>query len=89
MRKRLHDGQIGIWFLELVDPDAPQCRSKVVQGSGTVTVQRDGTVSIDGNDGPWTDEHGRRFFCRLNMRVYESVCEVIDQDPCLIGLVAG
>ena len=85
MSKKLRNGQVAIWAVELVYPDPPQRQGKVAHGSGTLLVQRDGTVSIDGSPARWTDEWGRPFYLRLNMRIYEGIDEVVEKDPHLIG----
>jgi hypothetical protein len=36
-----------------------------------------------------TDEWGRPFYLRLNMRIYEGVDEIVEKDPDLIGAIAG
>ena len=89
MSKRLHDGQVAIWALELVYPDPPQRRGNVARGSGALVVQRDGTVSIDGSPARLTDEWGRPFYLKLKMRIYEGVDEIVENDPHLIGALAG
>jgi hypothetical protein len=87
--KRLHDGQVAIWALELVYPHAPQRRGNIARGSGTMALQPDGTISIDGSPARLTDEWGRRFYLRLKMRVYEGIDEVVEKDPHLIAALAG
>jgi hypothetical protein len=87
--KRLHDGQVALWALELVYPHPPQQQGNVARGSGTMVLQRDGTVCIDGSDVQLTDEWGRPFYLRLKMRIYEGLDEVVDRDPHLIGSFAG
>jgi hypothetical protein len=87
--KRLRDGQMAIWALELVYPHPPQRRGNVAHGSGTMAVQPDGTISIDGSPARLTDEWGRPFYLRLKMRIYEGVDEVVEKDPHLIGALAG
>lgn len=86
--KRLHDGQVALWALELVYPSPPRQRGNVARGSGTMTVQPDGTLCVDGKDVRLTDECGRPFYLRLKMRVYEGLDEVIEKDPHLIGAFA-
>ena len=86
--KRLHDGQIAIWALELVYPHPPQRRGNVARGSGTMEFQPDGTVCIDGSPARLTDEWGRPFYLQLKMRIYEGVDEVVEKDPHLIGALA-
>lgn len=88
-RRGLHDGQIALWAVELVYPHPPQQRSNVARGSGTMAIQRDGTVCIDGSEVQLTDEWGRPFYLRLKMRVYEGLDEVVEKDPHLIGAFAG
>jgi hypothetical protein len=87
--KRLHDGQIALWALELVYPHPPQQQGNVARGSGTMVLQRDGTVCIDGSEVRLTDEWGRPFYLRLKMRIYEGLDEVVDKDPRLIGAFAA
>jgi hypothetical protein len=87
--KRLHDGQVAIWALELVYSHPPQRRGNIARGSGTMAIQPDGTISIDGNPARLTDEWGRPFYLRLKMRVYEGIDEVVDKDPHLIAALAG
>jgi hypothetical protein len=87
--KRLRDGQLAIWALELVYPHPPQRRGNVARGSGTMAVQPDGTISIDGSPARLTDKWGRPFYLRLKMRIYEGVDEVVEKDPHLIGALAG
>ena len=87
--KRVHDGQVALWALELVYPQPPAQRGNVARGSGTMIVQPDGTLCIDGKDVHLTDESGRPFYLRLKMRVYEGMDEVIEKDPHLIGAFAG
>ena len=87
--KRLHDGQVAIWALELVYPQPPRRCGSVARGSGTMEVQPDGTVCIDGSPARLTDEWGRPFYLRLKMRIYEGVDEVVEKDPHLIGASAG
>ena len=86
--KRLHDGQIALWALELVYPAPPQRRGNIARGSGTMVVQPDGTVCIDGSDVRLIDEWGRTFYLRLKMRVYEGLDEVVDNDPHLVAAFA-
>jgi hypothetical protein len=88
-KKRLHDGQLALWALELVYPHPPQQQGNVARGSGTMMVQPDGTVCIDGSDVELTDEWGRTFYLRLKMRVYEGLDEVVDKDPHLVGAFTG
>ena len=88
-RQRLHDGQLALWALELVYPNPPQQRDNVARGSGTMAIQPDGTVYIDGSDIQLTDDWGRPFYLRLKMRVYEGLDEVVEKDPHLIGAFAG
>jgi hypothetical protein len=85
---KLHDGQIALWALELVYPYPPQRHGNIARGSGTMVVQRDGTVCIDGSDVQLTDEWGRPFYLRLKMRVYEGLDEVVAKDPDLAGAFA-
>ena len=87
--KRLHDGQVALWALELIYPQPPQQRGNVARGSGTMVVQPDGTVCIDGSDVQLTDEWGRPFDLRLKMRVYEGLDEVVEKDLNLIGALGG
>ena len=87
--KRLHDGQLALWALELVYPHPPQKQGNVARGSGTMAIQSDGTVCIDGSEVQLTDEWGRPFYLRLKMRVYEGIDEVVERDPHLIGAFAG
>jgi hypothetical protein len=87
--KRLHDGQFGIWALELVYPHPPKRQGNVARGSGTMSMQPDGTICIDGSDAGLTDEWGRPFYLRLKMRVYEGMDEMVENDPHLIGVLAG
>jgi hypothetical protein len=89
MRKRLRDGQVAIWAVELVYPHPPQRRGSVARGSGKMVLQPDGTVCIDGSHVRVTDEWGRPFYLRLNMRIYEGVDEIVEKDPHLIGAIAG
>ena len=86
--KRLHDGQIALWALELVYPHLAQRRGNIARGSGTMVVQPDGTVCIDGSAVQLTDEWGRPFYLRLKMRVYEGLDQVVDEDPHLVGAFA-
>ncbi len=88
-KKRLHDGQLALWALELVYPHPPQQQGNVARGSGTMMVQPDGTVCIDGSDVKLTDEWGRTFYLRLKMRVYEGLDEVVEKDPHLVGAFTG
>jgi hypothetical protein len=85
---KLHDGQIALWALELVYPHPPQRRGNIARGSGTMVVQRDGTVCIDGSDVQLTDEWGRPFYLRLKMRVYEGLDDVVDKDLHLVQAFA-
>ena len=87
--KRLHDGQVAIWALELVYPHPPKQRGHVARGSGTMMLQPDGTLCIDGSPARLKDEMGRPFYLRLNMRIYEGVDEIVEKDPHLIGALAG
>ena len=87
--KRLRDGQLALWALELVYPHPPQKQGNVARGSGTMAIQPDGTVCIDGSEVQLTDEWGRPFYLRLKMRVYEGIDEVVERDPHLIGAFAG
>jgi hypothetical protein len=54
-----------------------------------MVVQPDGTFCIDGSPARLTDEWGRPFYLRLNMRIYEGLDEVVEKDPHLIGAFAG
>src|SRR5271168_5117155 len=87
--KRLHDGQVAIWALELVYPHPPKRRGHVARGSGTMMLQPDGTLCIDGSPARLKDEMGRPFYLRLNMRIYEGIDEIVEKDPHLIGAFAG
>jgi hypothetical protein len=87
--RRLHNGQVALWAVELVYPHPPQQRGNVARGSGTMAIQPDGTVCIDGSEVQLTDEWGRPFYLRLKMRVYEGLDEVVERDPHLIGAFAG
>src|SRR5271170_3717980 len=78
--KRLHDGQIAIWALELVYPHPPKRRGNVARGSGTMMLQPDGTLCIDGSQARLKDEWGRPFYLRLNMQIYEGIDEILDKD---------
>ena len=88
-QKGLHDGQVALWAVELVYPYPPQQRGNVARGSGTMVVEPDGTVCIDGSEVALTDEWGRPFYLRPKMRVYEGLDEVVERDPHLIGAFAG
>jgi hypothetical protein len=66
-RQRLHDGQLALGALELVYPNPPQQRGNVARGSGTVAIQADDTVCIEGSDVQLTDEWGRAFYLRRKM----------------------
>ena len=68
-----------------VYPHPPQTQGSLARGSGTMVVQPDGTVCIDGSDIQLTDDWGRPFYLRLKMRVYEGLDEVVEKDPHLIG----
>jgi hypothetical protein len=83
--KKVHDGQIALWALELVYPHAPLQRGNVARESGIMFIQPDGSVCIDGSDIQLADECGRPFYLRLKMRVYE----VVERDPHLIGSFVG
>src|ERR1700751_158035 len=87
--KKVYDGQIALWALELVYPHAPLQRGNVARGSGTMVIQPDGSICIDGSDIQLADEWGRTFYLRLKMRVYEGLDEVVERDPHLIGAFAG
>jgi hypothetical protein len=87
--KRLHDGQVAIWALELVYPHPPKRRGNVARGSGTMVFDPDGTLCIGGDHAQLTDEWGRPFYLRLKMRIYEGIDEVVENDPHLIGALAG
>ena len=54
--KRLRDGQLALWALELVYPYPPQKQGNVARGSGTMAIQPDGTVCIDGSEVQLNDE---------------------------------
>ena len=87
--KRLHDGQVAIWALELVYPHPPKRRGNVARGSGTMMLQPDGTLCIDGSRARLKDECGRPFYLLLNMRIYECIDEIVEKGPHLIGALAG
>ena len=87
--KKLHDGQVALWAVELVYPHPPKHQGNVARGSGTMVVQLDGTVCIYGSDAQLTDKWGRPFYLRLKMRVYEGLDEVVERDPHLIGAFAS
>jgi hypothetical protein len=86
--KRLHDGQIALSALELIYPHPPQRQGNIARGSGTMVLQHDGTVCIDGSDVRLTDKWGRPFYLRLKMWIYEGLDEVVDKDPQLVGAFA-
>ncbi len=87
--KRLHNGQLALWALELVYPHPPQQRGNIARGSGTMVVQPDGTLCIDGSEVQLTDQWGRPFYLQLRVRVYDGIDEVVEKDPHLIGAFAG
>ena len=87
--KRLHDGQVAFWTLELVYPYPPRQRGNIARGSGAMMVECDGTLCIDGSDVQLTDKWGRPFYLRLKIRVYEGLDEVAEKDPHLIGEFAA
>jgi hypothetical protein len=89
MNKRLHNGQVAIWVVELVYPYPPQRRGNLARGAGSMSLRPDGTFCVDGSHAQLTDEWGRPFYLRLNMRIYENVDEVVEKDPHLIGALAG
>ena len=89
MSNTLKNDHLALWALELVYSDTPAGRRKVAQGSGMVVLQQDGTVRIEAKDVRWTDEHGRRFYFRLNLRFFEDLLEVVEEAPHLIGCLAG
>jgi hypothetical protein len=86
---QLHDGQIALWALELVYPHPPQRQGNIARGSGTMAIQPDGTLCVDGKDVQLADEWGRPFYLRLKMRIYEGLDELIEKDPHLIGALSG
>ncbi len=77
--RNLRNGQLALWAVEVVHPHPPQQQGNLARGSGTMLVQPDGTICIDGSDIPLTDRWGRPCYLLLKLRVYEGLDEVVEK----------
>jgi hypothetical protein len=84
MSQTLDNDHLALWAVELVYSDVPSDRRKVVQGSGVVALQQDGTIRIEASHIKWNDEDGAPFHFRLNLRVFADLPEIVEEAPHLI-----